>query len=223
VASPTTGPPSRAPVLYRIAKAALSRPLRLLYRVEVEGLDHLPEKGPAILAPNHRSFMDSIFLALTSPRPITFIAKAEYFDHRVTRWIFRGTGQIPLRRRSPKSAREAVAAASEVLAQGGVVGVYPEGTRSRDGKLHRGNLGPVRLAMTSGAPLVPTGLIGTDAVQSPSERLPHPFRTVGVRFGTPRPLPDGDADRKVDLRGATDQLMRDIAVLSGQEYEDQFA
>jgi 1-acyl-sn-glycerol-3-phosphate acyltransferase len=213
-----------APVPYRVAKAALSLPLRFLYRVEVEGLDHLPESGPVIVAANHRSFMDSIFLALTSPRPIRFIAKAEYFDHRLTRPIFRGTGQIPLRRGSPSSARQALATACDVLAQGGVIGVYPEGTRSRDGKLHRGNLGPARLALASGATIVPAGLIGTHEVQSASDRLPRPFRTIAVRFGAPhRPRCDDEAASKVHLRHVTDQLMHAIAALSGQEYVDRAA
>ncbi len=208
----------RPPLLYRMSKAALNVPLRAVFRLEVQGLEHVPE-GPAILAANHRSFMDSIFLALTSPRPISFVAKAEYFDHRVTRWIFRNTGQIPLRRGSPASARDAVTAASAVLANGGLVGIYPEGTRSPDGRLHRGNLGPARLAAASGAPIVPIGLIGTEDVQRPSERIPHPFRSVGVKFGKPRQVSPVDvAANKKHLRSTTDTIMRDIAVLSGQEY-----
>ena len=210
-------------MLYRMSKAALNRPLRLLYRLEVDGLDHVPDQGPVILVANHRSFMDSIFLALTSPRPIAFLAKAEYFDQRFTRWVFRGTGQIPLRRGSPTSARDALGAALAVLDKGGLVGVYPEGTRSRDGKLHRGNLGPARLATASGATIVPTGLIGTEEVQSPSEHLPHPFRTVAVNFGVPRHLPAADTVSKAQLRRETDSIMQDIAALSGQEYVDVFA
>lgn len=208
----------RSPLLYRMSKAALNIPLHATFRLKVQGLEHVPE-GPAILAANHRSFMDSIFLALTSPRPISFVAKAEYFDHRLTRWIFRHTGQIPLRRGSPTSAREAVAAASAVLAKGGLVGIYPEGTRSLDGMLHRGNLGPARLAAASGAPIVPIGLTGTEDVQRPSERVPHPFRSVGVKFGQPRRVSAIDvATNKQHLRSTTDTIMRDIAALSGQEY-----
>src|SRR5688500_7563149 len=140
------------PIGYRLAKALLSRPLRRVYDVEVQGDARLPE-GPVVLAANHRSFMDSIFLALVVDRPVSFLAKAEYFDKRRTAWIFRSTGQIPLRRGDPRGARRAVDAALGVLARGGVVGVYPEGTRSRDGRLHRGNLGPARLAARSGAPI----------------------------------------------------------------------
>lgn len=214
---------ARPPLLYRTLKLLLDGPMHAVFRVDVQGLEHLPA-GPAILAANHRSFMDSIFLALTSPRPISFMAKAEYFDHPVTRWMFRNTGQIPLRRGSPTSAREAVASASAVLANGGLVGIYPEGTRSPDGKLHRGNLGPARLAAASGAPIVPIGLVGTEDVQRPSERLPHLFRNVAVRFGTPRQVPAVDpATGKGQLRAETDTLMQEIAALSGQEYLDRNA
>ena len=168
----TDGSPRR-PMLYRIAKSALDRPLRLAYRVDVEGLRHIPDEGPVILAANHRSFMDSIFLALSSPRPISFLAKAEYFDHRVSRWLFRGTGGIfRCGGAAPPVRWAAVSAAEAVLAQGGVIGVYPGGDRLRDGKLHRGNLGPARLAMASGASIVPIGLIGTEEAQKRGERLP---------------------------------------------------
>jgi 1-acyl-sn-glycerol-3-phosphate acyltransferase len=145
------------PVGYRLAKALLSRPLRRAYDIEGEGDARLPD-GPVVLAANHRSFMDSIFLALVVNRPVSFLAKAEYFARRRTAWIFRSTGQIPLWRGDPGGARRAIDAALGVLARGGVVGVYPEGTRSRDGMLHRGNLGPARLAATSGAPILPSAL-----------------------------------------------------------------
>jgi 1-acyl-sn-glycerol-3-phosphate acyltransferase len=215
---------SRGPLAYRIAKAALNRPLRVAYHVEVQGLDNVPTDEGVILAANHRSFMDSIFLALASPDPVAFVAKAEYFDHPVTRRLFSSTGQIPLRRGSPVGAREALATASEVLADGGTLGIYPEGTRSRDGKLHRGKLGPARLAAATGAAIVPVGLVGTDKVQLPDERLPHLFRPVSVRFGAARhlPAPDGRAPAS-RLRATTDKVMQDIAALSGAEYVDSFA
>jgi len=214
----------RAPLAYRAARAALERPLRAAYDVDVEGLDNVPKGQGVILAANHRSFMDSIFLAIASPDPVAFVAKAEYFENALTRWLFRATGQIPLRRGSPAGARQALAAAGEVLTAGGTLGIYPEGTRSRDGKLHRGKLGPARLAAATGAAIVPVGLVGTDKVQLPEERLPHLFRPVAVRFGTPRRLPrqDGRASAR-RLRQTTDELMRDIAELSGAEYVDSFA
>jgi 1-acyl-sn-glycerol-3-phosphate acyltransferase len=210
------------PFGYRLAKALLSRPLRRAYDIEVEGEAHLPG-GPVVLAANHRSFMDSIFLALVVDRPVSFLAKAEYFDRRRTAWIFRATGQIPLRRGDPAGARRALDAALAVLARGGVVGVYPEGTRSRDGMLHRGNLGPTRLAATSGAPIVPVGLVGTDEVQAPDQRLPHIGQRVTVRFGTPIVLQPHHANHRAHLREATDELMATIATLCGQPYDDHYA
>jgi len=178
-----------------------------------------------ILAANHRSFMDSIFLALTSPRPIAFLAKAEYFDARLTRWLFAGTGQIPVRRGSPAGARSALAAASEVLADDGAVGTYPEGTRSRDGKLHRGHRGPALLALDCTAPIVPVGLIGTEAVQQPSHRMPRPFKAIRVRYGQPISVSADTThhSKAARSRTLTNTVMHDIADLCGQPYVDSFA
>ncbi len=176
-----------------------------------------------MLAANHRSFMDSIFLALVVDRPVSFLAKAEYFDRRRTAWIFRSTGQIPLRRGDPAGARRAIDAALAVLARGGVVGVYPEGTRSRDGKLHRGNLGPARLAASSGAPIVPIGLVGTDQVQAPDERVPHVGKRVTVRFGQPIHMDQQSVRHRARLRDVTDAMMAAIADLCGQPYDEHDA
>jgi 1-acyl-sn-glycerol-3-phosphate acyltransferase len=205
-----------------VAKALLSRPLRRAYNIEVDGLGRIPD-GPAILAANHRSFMDSVFLALVVDRPVSFLAKAEYFDRRRTAWIFRSTGQIPLRRGSPAGARRAFDAALGVLSEGGVVGVYPEGTRSRDGMLHRGNLGPARLAANSGAPIVPVGLVGTDAIQPPDQRLPRVGKQVAIHFGSPLRVDPHDAKQRTHLRDVTNVMMADIAELCGQEYVDRDA
>lgn len=207
---------------YRLAKALLSRPLHRAYGIDVDGAERVPE-GPSILAANHRSFMDSVFLALVIDRPVSFLAKAEYFDRRRTAWIFRTTGQIPLRRGSPAGARRALDAALDVLAEGGVIGVYPEGTRSRDGMLHRGNLGPARLAAASGAPIVPVGLVGTEAVQAPGQRLPRVRKSITVRFGSPMRLDPDDANHRTHLRDTTDRMMGDIADLCGQEYVDRYS
>ena len=211
------GPPG-----YRIAKTMLGRPLRRAYDMEIDGLDRLPD-GPSILAANHRSFMDSIFMALVVDRPVSFLAKAEYFDRRRTAWIFRATGQIPLRRGSPAGARRALDSAVDVLANGGTVGVYPEGTRSRDGLLHRGNLGPARLAATSGAPIVPIGMVGTDTVQAPGQRLPRVGKHITIRFGSPLRVDSSDAHARTRLRDVTDALMADISDLCGQPYVDRYA
>lgn len=210
------------PIGYRLARAALRAPLRRAYAIEVDGLDEV-SSGPCILAANHRSFMDSVFLALVVDRPVSFLAKAEYFDRRRTAWIFRSTGQIPVRRGDPAGARRALDAALDVLAEGGVVGIYPEGTRSRDGKLHRGNLGPARLAATSGAPIVPVGLVGTEAVQAPDQRLPRVGKDVAIRFGSPLRLSPEKATDRPHLRAATDRMMTDIAALCGQDYVESEA
>ena len=212
-------PRSPVPIGYRLAKTVLGRPLRWAYDIRVEGAENLPP-GPAILAPNHRSFMDSVFLALAVDRPVTFVAKAEYFERRRTAWMFRSTGQIPLRRGSPSAARQALQAAGQVLTNGGVVGIYPEGTRSRDGLLHKGRLGPARLAVTTGAPIVPVGLIGTEQVQTPEQRVPRPGKRIVIRFGAPR---WGQASSGRVLRELTDQVMVDIAGLCGQPYAGHFA
>ena len=173
------------------------------------------------MAANHRSFMDSVFLAAALPRPVSFLAKAEYFERRRSAWAFRATGQIPLRRGSPAGARQAMETAQGVLDRGGVVGVYPEGTRSRDGRLHRGRLGPVRLAAASGAPVVPVGLVGTEAVQAPGELVPHTGRTVAVRFGEPMEVPSDLRVVRSGMRQTTDRLMREISRLCGQMYEEE--
>jgi 1-acyl-sn-glycerol-3-phosphate acyltransferase len=207
------------PIGYRVAKAVLGRPLRWVYDIKIEGADNLPS-GPAILAPNHRSFMDSLFLASAVDRPVTFLAKAEYFDNRRIAWMFRSTGQIPLRRGSPSGARQALHAAGDVLSSGGVVGIYPEGTRSRDGLLHKGRLGPARLAMASGAPIVPVGLIGTEQVQTPQQRIPRLGKRIVIRFGQPR---WGQQPSGRGLRELTDEVMGDIAGLCGQAYSARFA
>src|SRR6185436_6102865 len=128
---------------------------RGLYRVKVSGRANVPKTGPVILAANHRSFLDSLFLPLVIGRRVTFVAKAEYFDSKKTAWFFRGVGQIPIRREGGSASEGALAAATDVLDGDGVFGIYPEGTRTRDGFTHRGHTGAARLAMRTGAPIVP--------------------------------------------------------------------
>ncbi len=205
-------------MVYWLFKAILSPVLRALYRIRVEGREHLPKRGPVILAANHRSFLDSFFIPLVIRRRVTFVAKAEYFDSWRTAWLFRATGQIPLRRGNGTAARQALGEADRVLGGGGVIGIFPEGARSRDGRLQRGNTGPARLAHATGAPLVPVGLVGTDSVQPPGAPLPRPFRPVSVRFGPPIFVATVDGHVKATLRDATRTLMHAIAGLSGQAY-----
>ena len=138
-------------MLYWVVKGTLTPVLRAGYRIHVEGKEHVPRDGAAILASNHRSFLDSIFIPLVVPRRVTFVAKAEYFDSKKTAWFFRGVGQIPIRREGGTASELALEAAMGVLRDGGVFGIYPEGTRTRDGYIHRGHTGIARLAMRSGA------------------------------------------------------------------------
>ena len=212
-------------MLYWLVKGVLTPVLGVCFRVKVEGREHVPKKGPVILASNHRSFLDSIFIPLVVRRRVTFVAKAEYFDDPKTAWFFRGVGQIPIRREGGSASERALASASEVLSAGGVFGIYPEGTRTRDGYLHRGHTGVARLALRTGAPVVPVGLIGTDEVQPIDRKMPRLLGRVTVRFGEPL-----DAGRYRDfdvehlaLRELTDEVMYEIGQLSGYEYVDTYA
>ena len=212
-------------MLYWVIKGILTPILRLLYRVRIEGRDGLPPRGAVILAANHRSFMDSLFLPLVIRRRVTFVAKAEYFDDKKTAWFFRGVGQIPIRREGGSASERALASATEVLAAGGVFGIYPEGTRTRDGSLHRGHTGVARLALRTGAPIVPVGMTGTDEINPIGRKLPRLFRTVTIRFGSPIAV-DRYAGREQDrlvLRQITDEVMFEIRQLSGYEYVDTYA
>ncbi len=218
-------PIPRTGQLNTVARVVMSPLFRLLWRFQVEGLDNVPKQGPAILCPNHTSVIDSFFLPCVLPRPITYVGKAEYLDSWKTRHLFPALGMIPIDRRGGDSAEAALAAAESVLARGELFGIYPEGTRSRSGKLHKGHTGPARLALRSGAPIVPVGLVGTREIQPPDARFPKPFRSVIVRFGQPiavqRYLDRAD-DRGV-LRQIIDEVMFEIRELSGQDYVNTYA
>ncbi|MGQ0824044.1 MAG: lysophospholipid acyltransferase family protein [Actinomycetota bacterium] len=211
-------------MLYWIIKGVLTPILRGGYRIKVEGREHILRRGPVILAANHRSFLDSIFLPLVLRRRVTFVAKADYFDDPKTAWFFRGVGQIPIRREGGSASERALESAMDVLRDGGVFAIYPEGTRTRDGYLHRGHTGVARLALRSGAPVVPVGLVGTDEVQPVDKRLPRLFKHVAIRFGEPidpARYDDREHDRMV-LRELTDEVMYEICQLSGYEYVDTY-
>ena len=212
-------------MLYWVVKAVLTPILGVCFRVKVEGRENIPRQGAVILASNHRSFLDSIFLPLVLRRRVTFVAKAEYFDDPKTAWFFRGVGQIPIRREGGSASERALASATEVLRAGGVFGIYPEGTRTRDGFLHRGHTGVARLSLRTATAIVPVGLIGTDEVQPIDRRMPRLFRRVTVRFGEPLdPARYGDFDQEhLALRELTDEVMYEIGQLSGYEYVDTYA
>jgi 1-acyl-sn-glycerol-3-phosphate acyltransferase len=212
-------------MLYWVIKGALVPILRAGYRIHVEGRERVPRREAAILAANHRSFLDSIFLPLVVRRRVTFVAKAEYFDDPKTAWFFRSVGQIPIRRDGGDASERALAAALDVLRAGGVFAIYPEGTRTRDGYLHRGHTGVARLSLRSGAPIIPVGLVGTDEVQPVDKKMPRLFRPITIRFGEPidpRRFAGHEQDR-LALRELTDEVMYDITQLSGYEYVDTYA
>lgn len=206
-------------------KFALTPLLRGGCRIRVEGKEHVPRGGPVILASNHRSFLDSIFIPLVISRRVTFVAKAEYFDDKRVAWFFRGVGQIPIRREGGSVSERALHSATDVLEAGGVFGIYPEGTRTRDGKLHRGHTGVARLALRTGAPIIPIGIIGSDEVQPIDAKLPRLFKTVRIRFGEPIDLDhyQGRHDDRLALRAVTDEVMFEIGQLCGYDYVDSYA
>jgi 1-acyl-sn-glycerol-3-phosphate acyltransferase len=193
--------------------------------VKVEGREHVPRRGPVILACNHRSFLDSIFIPLVVHRRVTFVAKAEYFDDPKTAWFFRGVGQIPIRREGGTASERALASATEVLQKGKVFAIYPEGTRTRDGYLHRGHTGLARLALQCHVPVVPIGMIGSDEVQPVDRKMPRMGRRVTIRFGEPIDPAryDGRENDRLALRELTDEVMYEITQLSGYEYVDTYA
>jgi 1-acyl-sn-glycerol-3-phosphate acyltransferase len=207
---------------YWVLKILFTPVLRLVFRVRSEGTQHVPRQGAAILASNHRSFIDSVFLPLVVPRRVTFVAKAEYFESWKTAWFFRAVGMIPLKREGGSASERALAAAREVLDRGGLLGIYPEGTRSPDGRLYKGHTGAARLAMQCHAPIIPVAQFGTDEVQPIGAMWPRLFRRVDVSIGEPMWW-EGRTGGTRQLRDFTDQVMAAIASLSGQELVSEYA
>src|SRR5206468_3766498 len=206
-------------------KAILTPILRLLFKVRVEGAEHVPSGGPAILASNHLSFSDSIFLPMVLRRRITFVAKAEYFEDRKTAWFFRAVGQIPIKRGGGSASQRALDSALEVLEGDGLFGIYPEGTRSPDGRLYKGHTGMARLALNSGAPVVAVAMIGTREAQPIGQVKPNFFSPITIRISEPMRF-ERYAERTDDprvLRQITDEVMFELRALSGQEYVDHYA
>jgi 1-acyl-sn-glycerol-3-phosphate acyltransferase len=218
----------RVPLLYTIGKLAVGNVMRLGWRPTVEGLDHVPATGGAIFAGNHLSVADELFLGSVVPRHIAFWAKAEYFTGTglrgwLSRSVMEGLGAIRVERGGGRAALSAFDGAIPVLRGGDLVAVYPEGTRSPDGRLYRGRTGVARLAIAAGVPVIPVGMIGTDRVQPIGSRVPRlGTGEVVVRFGEPLDFTDRPADR-TSLRRATDEVMAEIQKLTGQEYVPHYA
>lgn len=206
--------------------------LRALFRPRVEGAEHVPGSGPVILAGNHLTFIDSVVLPLVSKRQVFFIGKDEYvkgrgLKGRLMAWLFTGVGMIPVDRDGSHGGVAALMTGRRVLEEGQVFGIYPEGTRSPDGRLYRGRTGIARLALMTGAPVVPFAVIGTDQLQPKGSGMPRlrPGHRVTVRFGEALDFSryEGmDRDRYV-LRAVTDEVMSEVMRLSGQEYVDMYA
>jgi 1-acyl-sn-glycerol-3-phosphate acyltransferase len=217
-------------VIYWLAKhLSLGPLLRFLFRPWVEGLDNVPAEGPAIIASNHLSFSDSFFFPVAIPRRVTFLAKSDYFTGRGLRgWLtagfFRGLGQLPVDRASGRGGQAALRTGLRVLERGELLGIYPEGTRSPDGRLYRGRVGVARLALAAKVPVIPVAMIDTDKVQPPGQLVPKLMRP-GMRIGAPLDFSRYaglEKDRYV-LRAVTDEIMYAIMRLSGQEYVDVYA
>ncbi len=217
-------------MLYWFLKKVLLGPLlRLLYRPKVEGLENIPATGAAILASNHLSFSDSFFLPLVCPRRITFLAKAEYFNGKglkgwFSRMFFTGVGQVPIDRSGANAAEDALNTGLRILGEGNLLGIYPEGTRSPDGRLYRGKTGVARMALEAGVPVIPVAMIDTEKIQPIGSKRPRIMR-VGVKIGKPLDFSryEGMENDRFVLRSMTDEIMYELMELSGQEYVDMYA
>ena len=217
-------------MLYWLLKYVILGPLlKLVFRPQVEGRENVPDSGPAIIASNHLSFSDSIFMPLMVKRRVTFVAKAEYFTGKgikgwLTKMFFVGTGCIPVDRSGGRAAQAAIDTGMRVLHEGNIFGIYPEGTRSPDGRLYRGKTGVARMALESGAPVIPVAMMNSDEIQPTGQIIPN-LRRPRIVFG--RPLDFSryhgmSGDRFIE-RAVTDEIMYELMQLSGREYIDIYA
>ena len=217
-------------MFYLLLKYVLLGPLlRLLFRPRIEGLENVPDEGPAIVAGNHLSFSDHFLMPAILRRRITFLAKAEYFTGpglkgRLTAAFFRSAGQIPVNRAGRGAAQAAVDEGVAVLSRGELLGIYPEGTRSHDGRLYKGRVGVASMALRAEVPVIPCAMVGTFELQPPGRKLPRLGR-VTIRFGKPLDFSRyaGLEEERTVLRAATDEIIHEILQLSGQEYVDLYA
>jgi 1-acyl-sn-glycerol-3-phosphate acyltransferase len=217
-------------VFYWVVKAIIGPLLRVFFRPWAEGTENVPREGPAILASNHLSFSDHFFAPLPLPRKVVFLAKAEYFTGRgikglLSRAFFSGVGQIPVDRSGGAASERALRTGLRVLAAGQLLGIYPEGTRTPDGRLFRGKTGVARLALEARVPVIPTAMIGGFEFQPPGKLAPRLKIRPGVRFGKPLDFSRyyGLEQDRIVLRAITDEIMYELMRLSGQEYVDEYA
>ncbi len=217
-------------MFYWLLKFVLLGPLlRLVFRPRAEGLENVPDEGPVILAANHLSYADWLFMPLVMSRRVTYVAKAEYFEAPgVKGWLqktfFSGSGQVPIDRSGANAAAGALKTQLRLLRDGQICGIFPEGTRSHDGRLYRGRTGVARLALEAGVPVIPVAVVGTDTIAPPGKKFGAITRPL-VRFGRPLDFSryDGLAEDRYILRSITDEIMYEIMQLSGQEYVDMYA
>ncbi|MET9962678.1 lysophospholipid acyltransferase family protein [Streptomyces sp. NPDC006326] len=217
-------------MFYHLLKHVLLGPLlRLLFRPRIEGLENIPSEGAAIVAGNHLSFSDHFLMPAILKRRITFLAKAEYFTGpglkgRLTAFFFRSAGQIPVDRSGRDAGQAALREGLGVLAKGELLGIYPEGTRSHDGRLYKGKVGVAAMALGAGVPVIPCAMVGTFEIQPPGQKIPN-IRRVTIRFGRPLDFSrySGLEGERAVLRAVTDEIMYAVLELSGQEYVDRYA
>ncbi|MFC9822899.1 lysophospholipid acyltransferase family protein [Streptomyces erythrochromogenes] len=217
-------------MFYHLLKYVFLGPLlRLLFRPRIEGLENIPAEGAAIVAGNHLSFSDHFLMPAILARRITFLAKAEYFTGpglkgRLTAAFFRSAGQIPVDRSGKNAGQAALREGLGVLAKGELLGIYPEGTRSHDGRLYKGKVGVAAMALGAGVPVIPCAMVGTFEIQPPGQKIPN-IRRVTIRFGEPLDFSRyaGMERERAVLRAVTDEIMYAILGLSGQEYVDRYA
>lgn len=217
-------------MFYYVLKYVVFGPLlRILFRPRIEGLENIPEEGAAIIAGNHLSFSDHFLMPAILPRRITFLAKAEYFTGpglkgRLTAAFFHSVGQIPVDRSGKGAGQAAIDEGLGVLRKGELLGIYPEGTRSHDGRLYKGRVGVAAMALGAGVPVIPCAMLGTFELQPPGRKVPRLGR-VTIRFGKPLEFSRFAVVQKerTALRAVADEIMHEILQLSGQEYVDMYA
>lgn len=217
-------------MFYWVLKHILIGPwLRILWRPWTEGVENVPTQGAAVIVSNHLSFSDSFFMPLMVSRKVTFLAKSDYFTGRgikglFTKMFFAGAGQVPVDRSGGRASEAALYTALRILNQGNLLGIYPEGTRSGDGRLYRGRTGVARMALEAGVPVIPVAMIGTYEIQPPGQVKPR-VRRVGMRFGAPLDFSryEGLSGDRFILRSVTDEIIYALMDLSRQEYVDMYA